>query len=61
MAVVGLLVAGAVLWWLKSAATFGPNGAAGALPAEWWVLFGGIAVLLGCGAALVTGAVFRRH
>ena len=63
-ALTGVSVAAFSLWWLASAASWGREDARaspGELPLGWWVVFGGLAVIAGCGAAAVVHAALRKR
>ncbi len=62
--ITGVSVAAIALWWLASAANaWGSDDKRASLadlPLGWWVVFGGIAVAVGCGAAAIVHAALRR-
>ena len=61
-AATGILVAAVGVWWLAQLASFGGSNGDGSsaseLPAGWWVLFGGIALVAGAAAAWLVYAAF---
>jgi hypothetical protein len=59
-AVAAVGVAATVMVWLVGTGTFGPNGSSSAsdLPADWWLIFGGVSLGAGLLGALLVDALF---